>query len=778
MLLITIARRFHGDFMRTLLLFSTAVLFHDSSVFASADEKLASSLQQAARRIRQLIAHRGASAERPECTLSAMDRAIETGATAVEVDVRTSADGHLFILHDASLDRTTTGTGNASKLTLNELQKLDAGSWFALEYRKQKIPSLIEAAENCRGRIDLLLDLKEQGDDYDRQVAEVIQQHGDPNRTIVGVRSVAQAKRFRQLLPAARQLGLIPGLADIEAFAEAGTETIRLWPRWLDDESQPVRRIRNAGCRLHLNGTMGLLAETEMLLQHTPDSLSSDHPARLRESLRQIAEDDRPSRSLHDLVEAVDGTDMQVSLTFPRDQTFLNRDYQMLNLPPDLIGLPRCVFNGGDGHQLRLRFRKPAVVLAVFDYNRTGLWSFADEADPEDAGWHRLRADAYRGSSNPGDATQPNLGNIWFREYTAGQELSGLPQWWVCLGVISPHQAAGLKGFQAGFISRKTMRAPIYPWAATAAAPRALSLPPLDTTEQFRDWQSTTRRRFLSKMLYPCRGEIRVQLREATEREFGVQQEFEVMLDKHRLFRFFRLQPTNCPESGPTIVCFMGHGQVAQILAEKDSYQHACAARFAEQGYLVYAMENVGMSPRADTHLDLDQSLRLEGYGWYSLLFAHQQILLQQVFNDRMVDHRRVAAAGVSTGGLLALSAAVIEPRIAAVSIQGIFGSMRTSFIRDRHRHCTCGAIPGLLPDFDLPELALLASPCRMQICHGSEDGFPSAEAGRCIELMKPVLQVAGVEPPEFHAPKGKHEFQFELAAAFFRSRLSAERED
>lgn len=40
------------------------------------------------------------------------------------------------------------------------------------------------------------------------------------------------------------------------------------------------------------------------------------------------------------------------------------------------------------------------------------------------------------------------------------------------------------------------------------------------------------------------------------------------------------------------------------------------------------------------------------------------------------------------------------------------------------------------------------------------------------------MLQEAGVEPPEFHAPKGKHEFQFELAAAFFRSTLSAERED
>ena len=67
--------------------------------------------------VKQIIAHRGASLERPECTLAAVRRAIDVGATAVEVDVRTSADGQLFILHDATLDRTTNGKGAANQLT-------------------------------------------------------------------------------------------------------------------------------------------------------------------------------------------------------------------------------------------------------------------------------------------------------------------------------------------------------------------------------------------------------------------------------------------------------------------------------------------------------------------------------------------------------------------------------------------------------------------------------------------------------------------------------------
>jgi glycerophosphoryl diester phosphodiesterase len=246
-------------------------------------------IRKAAANVSQIIAHRGASTERPECTASAIRRAIEVGATAVEVDVRTSKDGELFILHDSTLDRTTNGKGPASALTLAELKKLDAGSWFDAKYKSERIPSLIESARQCKGKIDLLLDLKEQGDDYDRKVVGVIRNHGDPARTIVGVRSVAQAERFRKLLPEARQLALIPSVDSIEDFAKAGVDVIRLWPRWLEDGDAPVKRVLATGKGLHLNGTKGEPDETLKLLEHRPDSLSSDDPRRLLATLKQIA---------------------------------------------------------------------------------------------------------------------------------------------------------------------------------------------------------------------------------------------------------------------------------------------------------------------------------------------------------------------------------------------------------------------------------------------------------------------------------------------------------
>jgi len=746
-------------------LFSAWLLLHAGLVTAVSEDDV----QTAARNVRQIIAHRGASAERPECTLSALRRAMESGATAVEVDVRTSRDGRLFILHDATLDRTTNGKGPANALTLAQLQKLDAGSWFDPKYRDERIPSLIQAAEACRGRIDLLLDLKEQGDAYDRKVVDIIHKHGDPAKTIVGVRSVAQAERFRRLLPKSRQLALIPNVKSIAAFAQAGVDTIRLWPRWLEDGDEPVKRVRATGKRLHLNGTMGAFDETRALLKFRPDSLSSDHPARLKQTLDKIANGNTPAKRLKASVDQAAGAELTRDESHVGSRTFLNRDYRMLELPEDLVGLPRYAFNGGDGSRLRVRFRQASVVFAAFEYNNSGQWSFDDGRPADNFGWHLWRKDGYRGSSNPGKDGRAHRASIWFREFKPGQELSGLPRWWLCLGVVDLKTARGIKGFRAGLTSDVTPPRR-FSHAAAAAQARPLAVPEFASVAAFEQWQKQQRQRFVDAFLYPFEGTVSVSAGPESLQTTHRRQEFHVTLDGQQLFRFFRLVPRSSQPSAslPTMVCFMGHGKVAQILDDKNSYQHACAARFAQAGFLVYAMENIGMEPGRDTHHDLDQSLRLEGHGWYSLLFAQQRLLLNRVFEDPLVDPRRVGATGVSTGGLLALSAAVIEPRIAATSVQGIFGSMRISFIRDRHRHCTCGAIPGLLPDFDLPELALLVAPRPLHISNGRTDGFSPQEARRCVELITPLYQHAGGHKPHMTVSPGGHEFSFDPALKFF----------
>ncbi len=732
------------------------------------------SAQQAAH-VRQIIAHRGASAERPECTLASTRRAIEVGATAVEVDVRTSRDGRLFILHDATLDRTTNGKGPANALTLEQLQRLDAGAHFDAKYKGEPIPSLAETASICRGKIDLLLDLKEQGEEYDRKVVASIREFGDPAETIVGVRSVEQVKRFRKLLPEAKQLALIPTVGDIEKFAEAGADFIRLWPWWLSKGAGPVRRVRATGKRLHLNGVTGDLNETIDLLRYSPDSLSSDNPKMQKETLARIASGGAPEQQTLKLIDkAKSGAiiihgDCQVG-----GKTFLNRDYAVLQVPKELTGLPRFTFAGGCGRGVRMQFRQPTVIFAVFDYNQSGAWSFEDGQTADAHGWNVWRRQAYRGSSNPVVKGKPHTASIWFREFKAGQSLPKMPAWWLCLAIVNLETARDIKGFKEGLITETKPDLERYPHAQVAAQTRPLDVPTFSDPSEFQAWQRQRRGQFVEKMLYPYKGEIKIVEGAVSTTEWYEQRDFQCTLDGQRLFRFFRLEP-NSPASADrlsTVVCFMGHGKVKQVLEEQDSYQHACAANLAKAGYLVFAMENVGMEPDRDTHHDLDQALRLEGRGWYSLLFAHQRLLLDRVFSDAKADPKRVGVTGVSTGGLLALSAAAMEPRVAAASVQDIFGSMRVSFIQDRQRHCSCGAIPGLLPHFDLPELALLVAPRALHISNGASDGFSPQEAKRCLELIDPLYVKAGGPKPRMTVSPGGHAFALDTALDFFREHL------
>lgn len=76
-----------------------------------------------------VVAHRGASVDHPEHTLAAYELALREGADGVECDVRLTRDGHLVCVHDRRVDRTSTGAGLVSEMTLAELRELDYGSW-------------------------------------------------------------------------------------------------------------------------------------------------------------------------------------------------------------------------------------------------------------------------------------------------------------------------------------------------------------------------------------------------------------------------------------------------------------------------------------------------------------------------------------------------------------------------------------------------------------------------------------------------------------------------
>jgi len=104
----------------------------------------------------RVCAHRGASYYEPENTLRAFKRALEMGAYRLELDVRSTNDGYIVVIHDDTVDRTTNGSGYVREMTLEEIKRLDAG-------KGEKIPTIEEALEFVKGRAKLLVDVKEKG---------------------------------------------------------------------------------------------------------------------------------------------------------------------------------------------------------------------------------------------------------------------------------------------------------------------------------------------------------------------------------------------------------------------------------------------------------------------------------------------------------------------------------------------------------------------------------------------------------------------------------------
>ncbi len=107
-----------------------------------------------------IIAHRGASAYYPENTMAAFEGAVAMDAEMIELDVLMSKDGVPVVFHDALLDAHTNGTGFVSDYPIEELRKLDAGSWFDKKFAGQQIPTLENVLQFAAGKIALNIEIK------------------------------------------------------------------------------------------------------------------------------------------------------------------------------------------------------------------------------------------------------------------------------------------------------------------------------------------------------------------------------------------------------------------------------------------------------------------------------------------------------------------------------------------------------------------------------------------------------------------------------------------
>ncbi len=147
-----------------------------------------------------IIGHRGAAGYEPENTLRSFRKAIDIGVDWIEFDLHRSADGHLVVIHDPTVDRTTNGHGKVSEMTLDELKKLDAG-------KGQQIPTFQEVIDLARGHIRIIPEIKQEG--IELEVMDVIDRNDIINQCMVSsffTYAIRRCKEFHPSAPDRRHL--------------------------------------------------------------------------------------------------------------------------------------------------------------------------------------------------------------------------------------------------------------------------------------------------------------------------------------------------------------------------------------------------------------------------------------------------------------------------------------------------------------------------------------------------------------------------------------------
>lgn len=237
-----------------------------------------------------LFAHRGACALAPENTIPSFELAVSHKADAIELDAKLSRDGHVMVIHDQTVDRTTDGTGKVMELSLAELKKLDAGSFFGKEFADTAIPTLDEVFEAVGKKIFVNVELtnyKSKSDELVEKVAETVKRHKMEDRVLFSSFLPVNLVKAQALLPntpvALLCLPGLPGLLSRSALCRHYSPGI-IHP-YLSDVSQGyINSEHRQGRRVHV-WTVNDEKDILRLKAIGADGIFTDNPLKARSVL-------------------------------------------------------------------------------------------------------------------------------------------------------------------------------------------------------------------------------------------------------------------------------------------------------------------------------------------------------------------------------------------------------------------------------------------------------------------------------------------------------------
>jgi len=238
-----------------------------------------------------LIAHRGASGHAPENTLAAFRKAVALGVHFIETDLQLTRDTRLVAIHDDTVNRTTNGHGAVHDLSLEELRKLDAGSWFGSEFTGERIPTLEEILEFAKKHdVVFYLELKPGGSwGGEHALISALRNSGEIARTVVISFDPAILAAVRKIEPTLMTGLLYEGQLEdpLDKALEIGARQVvvrgDLVTPWLLGQARR-RDLQVVGWTVNQGAHMRLLMAAGI------DGIMSDYPERLIAASKKSSE--------------------------------------------------------------------------------------------------------------------------------------------------------------------------------------------------------------------------------------------------------------------------------------------------------------------------------------------------------------------------------------------------------------------------------------------------------------------------------------------------------
>lgn len=211
-----------------------------------------------------VIGHRGAPSRAPENTLASFQAALEIGVDGLELDVHLSRDGHLVVIHDANLKRTTSGEGFVHEHTLAELKALDAGSWYGAAFAGERIPTFEEVLDLVGKRVPLQVEIKGATDGVTEATLAALERRGLLDTVMMTSFQLERLPLVRKLAPSVQIGALVWGRARtpdrtpmtpqacVDATRAAKADAMLLWHECVDEAR--VAAARAAGIPVGVAG--------------------------------------------------------------------------------------------------------------------------------------------------------------------------------------------------------------------------------------------------------------------------------------------------------------------------------------------------------------------------------------------------------------------------------------------------------------------------------------------------------------------------------------------